>query len=99
MVLSLEPDVITAETPDTGAHPGYSTWADGSRLYDSEGYPLPNKMHQHFGERVPFFEPSDTAAIESLCRQTMFALNPTLKPKDFLQYEQTPAPNGSAFGL
>lgn len=26
-----------------------STWQDGTQLYDFQGYPLPNKVQQHFG--------------------------------------------------
>jgi hypothetical protein len=101
LVLSVEPDVITSETPDTGAHLGYSTWADDSPLYDSDGYPLPNKMHQHFGVKASHLRSlgygADFEAIEVLCRKTMFKLNPTLKQQDFLAYKEKPALNGSAF--
>ncbi|MEJ1116831.1 hypothetical protein WBN73_21205 [Paenarthrobacter sp. CCNWLY172] len=48
-VLTVEPDVFNASTPETGAALGYTTWDDDSPMYDASGYPLPNKLQQHFG--------------------------------------------------
>lgn len=103
MVLSVEPDVITAETPDTGAHLRHSTWDDGSPLYDSEGYPLPNKTHRHFGVKASDLRALGYGAnfdmIANQCTQTMVGLNPNLKPKDFIEYQQKLSSTNSAFGL
>lgn len=103
IVLSVEPDVITAETADTGAHLSYSTWDDGSPLYDSEGYPLPNKMHHYFGVKATHLRSlgygANFDAIESHCRQTMLALKPNLELKDILEYQRRSSSTSSAFGL
>jgi hypothetical protein len=79
VVLAVESDVITAETPDTGAHLGYSTWDDGSPLYDSDGYPLPNKIHQSSGVKPSHLRGlgygADFDAIANLCTRTMHDLH------------------------
>jgi hypothetical protein len=92
VVLAVEPDVITAETPETGAAFGYETWDDDSPLYDSEGYPLPNKTHQHFGVTPAHLRSlgyrADFEAIAYRCTQEMRELNPNLTPADFIAYQQ-----------
>ena len=48
-VVAIEPDRFSPTTPDTGAARRYVTWDNGSRMYDNDGYSLPNKLHQYLG--------------------------------------------------
>lgn len=93
LVLAVEPDVITAETAETGAARGYETWDDGSPLYDGEGYPLPNKMQQHFGITPDQLRSlgygADIDAINSRVVQLAREMRPDLTPEDVLEYQRT----------
>lgn len=99
VVLAVEPDVITAETPDTGAHLGYSTWDDGSPLYDTDGYPLPNKIHQSSGVKPSHLRGlgygADFDAIAELCTRTMRELH----SKGAIPSQQKSSLSSNAFGL
>jgi hypothetical protein len=92
LVLAVEPDVITAETVETGAARGYETWDDGSPLYDDEGYPLPNRLQQHFGITPAHLRSlghgADIDAINNRVIQTARDLRPGLSPEDVREYQQ-----------
>lgn len=92
LVLAVEPDVITAETVETGAARGYETWDDGSPLYDDEGYPSPNRMQQHFGITAAHLrslgQGADIDAINNRAIQTARELRPDLSLEDVREYQQ-----------
>jgi hypothetical protein len=93
LVLAVEPDVITEETAETGAARGYETWDDGSPLYDPAGYPLPNKVQQHFGVTPAHLRSlgygADFDLINLRSVETVRTLHPDLSPRDILEYQQS----------
>ena len=92
LVLALEPDVITGETGETGAALGYETWADGSPLYDTDGYPLPNQLQEHFGVKPSHLRSlgyhADFDMINKRCVETLRKLRPDLTQGDVLEYQR-----------
>lgn len=103
LVLAVEPDVITAETPETGAAMGYETWDDGSPLYDRDGYALPAKKHRYFGVKPAHLQSlgyhPDFDAINERCVQTVRDLRPDITPRDFMEYQQNSASSSNSFEL
>lgn len=93
LVIAVEPDAITAETAETGAARGYETWDDGSPLYDSNGYPLPNKVQQHFGVTPAHLRSLGYAAdideINHRAVQTVQSLHPNLSAEDVAEYQKS----------
>ncbi|KIA73415.1 hypothetical protein ANMWB30_23420 [Arthrobacter sp. MWB30] len=87
-VLTIEPDEFTPLTRESGASLGYTTWDDGSPMYDSNGFPLPNKMQRYFGIQPEDLRPLGFAAefhaIHGRCMTLIKEKNPGgISPTEF----------------
>lgn len=85
-VVAIEPDRFSSATRHTGAARRYVTWDDGSRMYDNDGYPLPNKLHQHLGVTPAHLRNLGSEApfhlIERRCSETIQRLHPRITQAD-----------------